>query len=71
MSWKDGKRPDGLSLFPYKLGKRLIWDSAVVDTMATSYVDQTARQPGNAAEKAELKKTDQYQELEKNICLSQ
>ena len=36
-----------------------------MDTLAASYVDQTARHPGKAAEKAELKKTDQYQELEK------
>ena len=65
LSRKDGKRPDGLSLFPFKLGKCLIWDSTVVDTLAASYVDQTARHPGKAAEKAELKKLDQYQELEK------
>ena len=33
--------------------------------MAISYFDQTARHPGKAAEKAEMKKTEQYQELEK------
>ena len=65
LSRKDGKRPDGLSLFPFKLGKCLIWDSTVVDTLAASYVDQTAKLPGKAAEKAELKKLDLYQELEK------
>ena len=65
LSRKDGKRPDGLSLFPFKRGKCLIWDSTVVDTLAASYVDQTARHSGKAAEKAELKKLDQYQELEK------
>ena len=58
MSRKDSKRPDGLSLFPFKVGKCLIWDLTVVDTLAASYVDQTARHPGKAAEKAELKKMD-------------
>ena len=65
LSRKDGKRPDGLSLYPYKLGKCIIWDSTVVDTLAVSYVDQTASLPGKAAEKAETKKMDLYQELEK------
>ena len=28
----DGKRPDGLTVFPWEFGKALVWDVTVVDT---------------------------------------
>ena len=64
LSRTDGKRPDGLTLHPYKQGKCLVWDATCVDTMAFSYLDQTSRTSGKAAEKAEMKKIDLYQELQ-------
>ena len=30
----DGRRPDGLTIFPWKFGKALVWDVTVVDTLA-------------------------------------
>ena len=30
----DGKRPDGLTIFPWKFGKAVMWDGTVVDTVA-------------------------------------
>ena len=28
----DGKQPDGLTLFPFKLGRHLVWDATCRDT---------------------------------------
>src|SRR6218665_2785973 len=48
----DGKRTDGQTLVPWNDGRSLIWDATVVDTVAASYVAETAIEPGSAAEKA-------------------
>ena len=53
MSRSDGKRPDGLTIFAYKHGKKLVWDITCVDTFASSYVHNTSKKPGWAAEEAE------------------
>ena len=34
----DGKKPDGLTLVPWKAGKALTWDATIVDTFAASYL---------------------------------
>ena len=60
---KDGKRLDGLTLFPYKQGKCLLWDATCVDTLADSYIQLTSKSAGSAAEKAEKLKIDLYEEL--------
>ena len=59
----DGKRPDGLTLVPWKSGRHMIWDVTVVDTFAPSYVDSTAVSPGRAAVQAECRKSSKYAEL--------
>ncbi|XP_055334792.1 uncharacterized protein LOC129585910 [Paramacrobiotus metropolitanus] len=46
----DGKRPDGVTAFPWKNGKPLVWDVTVADTFAQTYIGQTSRAPGSAAE---------------------
>ena len=67
---KDGKRPDGLALHPYKQGKCLVMDATCVDTMAVSYIGQTSTTPGKVAENADLKKVDLYQELQSEyLCV--
>ena len=53
---KDGKRPEGLTLFPFKQGKCLPWDVNCVDTLAETYIASTSITPGKAAEKAEKAK---------------
>ncbi|OXA62989.1 hypothetical protein Fcan01_03568 [Folsomia candida] len=61
----DGKRPDGLTLIPYKQGRSLIWDFTCTDTFAPSYLSHTLRHAGTAAKLAETKKHKLYSELEK------
>ena len=56
----DGKRPDGLTLFPYKQGKALAWDSTCVDTFSKTSVVRAALDPGAPAMAAELRKKKKY-----------
>jgi len=46
----DGKRPDGLTMVPWKGGKPLAWDVTAVCTVAD--VAATAREAGAAVERA-------------------
>ena len=59
----DGKRPDGLTLFPFANGRSLIWDATCVDTFSAAHINNSATQPGQAAAKAEKAKTDKYASL--------
>ena len=36
----DGKRPDGVAMIPWEMGKRLVWDVTVVDAFAPSCLNQ-------------------------------
>ena len=56
----DGKRPNGLTLFPWQAGKCLSWDATVVDTLASSYVSVTATRVGGAADVAVERKFLKY-----------
>ena len=49
----DGKRPDGMSLLPWKMGRTLVWDATCVDTLAPSHLTSTAGCAGAAAASAE------------------
>ena len=59
----DGKRPDGLTLVPWKAGKNVVWDVTVADTLATSYLSSTSITAGSAAELAANRKEEKYVEL--------
>ena len=63
---KDGKRLDGITLFPYKHGKCLLWDVTCVSTLADSYISLTSETSGSAEERAEKSKVTLYQELTKD-----
>jgi len=41
----DGKRPDGVTLLPWKKGKCITWDVTVSDSLAQSYVHDTSQTP--------------------------
>lgn len=65
----DGKRPDGLSLFPWSQGKCLVWDFTCRDTLAPSNVPLTSQEAGKAAVKAQTDKMSHYQELSLNYII--
>jgi len=68
----DGKRPDGVTLLPWKQGKCVAWDVTVSDTLAQSYVHETSQTPGAAAEAAAERKTNKYMSLAQSylVCSS-
>jgi len=57
------KHPDGLTLVPWQSGKPLTWDVTVVYTLADTYVSQTSRSAGAAAELAASRKSSRYTDL--------
>ena len=65
----DGKRPDGMTIFPWKYGKALVWDVTVVDTLAQSYVAATSQLSGAAADAAEARKSGKYESLEQQFIV--
>ena len=56
----DGKRPDGITIFPFSQGKSLCWDATCVNTFGESIINQTAIESGHAAAKAEKDKRNKY-----------
>jgi len=63
LSRSDGKRPDGMTLVPWRSGKCAVWDVTVIDTMANSYLNSTSSAAGGAAIIAAARKVDKYQDL--------
>ena len=41
----DGRRSDGITVFPYKNGKSLYWDAMFVNTFGENIMNQTALYP--------------------------
>ncbi|XP_031348412.1 uncharacterized protein LOC116174613 [Photinus pyralis] len=66
LSRDDGKRPDGVSLAPWRRGQRLIWDVTCVDTVTASYIHQTSITAGSASEIQAKKKHEKYSDLKSN-----
>jgi len=64
MQRDDGKkRPDGASLDAWTSGRILVWDFTCPDTLAASYVAQSAAAAGSAAARAEQNKRSKYVKL--------
>ena len=63
VSRMDGKRPDGMSMYPWKQGKLLLWDFTCVDTLAPSHVAIASTDPGKVANDAESRKIKHYESL--------
>ena len=59
----DGRRPDGMTTFPFSCGRSLTWDATCVDTFATTHVVRCALEPGAAAAAAESRKRERYAEI--------
>ena len=56
----DGKRPDGLSMIPWKDGRYMIWDFTCPNTLAKSHFDLAMSGAGFLATNAESHKTKKY-----------
>ena len=59
----DGRRPDGVTIFPYSRGRSLCWDATCADTFCSSAVLDTAITPGAAADRAEARKRARYMDI--------
>ena len=60
MDRTDGKRPDGITLVPWKNGKLLVWDATCPDTFAPSYISSAISEAGAVASLAEQRKRAKY-----------
>ena len=53
----DGKRPDGDTMIPWKMGNKLVWDVTLVDALAPSRLNQGSLcNPGATATEVETRK---------------
>lgn len=64
LSRSDGKRPDGLTLIPWRKGRCLIWDATCVSTFAACHLSATQQCAGGGAEMAARVKHSKYACLE-------
>ncbi|CAH2267888.1 jg21941 [Pararge aegeria aegeria] len=60
----DGKRPDGMTLIPWRLGRSLLWDATCVDTLAASHIQATSSMVGAAATDVEQAKRRKNENLD-------
>ena len=60
----DGKRPDGVTMIPWEMGKQLVWDVTVVDALAPSRLNKGFLcNPGTTATETEARKIQKYRYL--------
>ena len=72
LSRTDDKRPDGVTMIPWKMGKQTVWDVTVVDAFAPSRLNHGSLcNPGTTATVAEVRKYEKYRELFDNGCIFQ
>jgi hypothetical protein len=62
----DGKRPDGMTLMPWKRGQCLVWDVTCPDTLASSYVNRAVTGAGAVADEAERRKRLKYEAISRS-----
>ena len=63
LSRSDGKRPDGMTIIPWRQGRCLVWDVTCPDTLALSHLNHAVTGPGAVASVAESKKRTRYEEI--------
>ena len=63
LSRNDGKRPDGVTLLPWRNGRPLIWDATCSDTFAPTYSSMASVRAGAVADATETRKAAQYHHL--------
>ena len=63
----DGRRPDGILIFPWKHGKCLVWDATVVDAFSKCHIIASSIESGFSAKSAEILKSRKYHGLVGNF----
>ena len=56
----DGSRPDGITVFPFRGGRSLVWYCTCVDTFAGAHLNRSAMEAGTAANSAEERTRRKY-----------
>ena len=59
----DGRRPDGVTVVPFSMGRSLSWDATCSDTFAQTSINHSAISAGYAANRAEERKKHHYSTL--------
>ncbi|MEL6816871.1 MAG: hypothetical protein AAFP03_19005, partial [Cyanobacteria bacterium J06598_3] len=67
ISRTDGKRPDGITIYPFSQGRCLLWDATCVNSFAPSRLGFAATEAGAAAKEAEFAKCRKYSELSQSF----
>ena len=67
----DGRRPNGITVYPYSRGRCLIWDATCVNTFASSNLIRAALVAGSVADAAEVWKIAKYAELGRRFTFQQ
>ena len=65
----DGKRPDDISLLPWKEGKFLVWDVTCLNSFAPSHLVSSASDAAVVAKHAEHNKNLKYSALQPKFHL--
>ena len=63
----DSRRPNGITAFPWKHGKFLVWDSTVVNSFFKSHIIVCSIKSGSGAEIAEKSKSRKYHSMVGNF----
>ena len=67
LSYRDGKRPDGATVVPWREGRALVWDVTCPDTLAPSHITLAASKGGVVAANAEQRKHSKYSHLDRSL----
>ena len=63
----DGKRPDGMTIFLWRMVKCMVCDFTCSDTFAPRLLDVSSSHFGKVAERAEQAKLTKYEQLERDF----
>ena len=58
----DGRRPEGVTVFPYSQGKCLCWDATCDDSLSATSVIESAIESSSSAHSIKQRKCKQYSE---------
>jgi len=63
----NGKRPDGVTQIPWRLGRCLAWDATCPDTFAMCHVTACSDEAGSASANAEVRKCHKYEDIIRGV----